>query len=163
MDIEIRRASPQDHEAIWEIIQEVIAKGDTYAFDPQTPREAMLAYWCGADRHTYVACVANEVVGTFVLRDNQPGLGAHVANGSYMVAERAAGMGIGQAMGAFSIEEARRLGYRAMQFNIVIKSNTRAVRLWQKLGFEIIGEIPEAFKHSTLGYTNAYIMYQKIV
>lgn len=163
MAVEIRKMMPQDHEAIWAIIQEVISKGDTYAFDPNTPQNQMLDYWCGADKHTYVATVAGEVLGTFVLKNNQPGLGSHVANGSYMVAEKAAGQGVGQAMGAFSIEEARRLGYRAMQFNIVVKSNTRALRLWQKLGFEIIGEIPEAFNHATLGYTNAYIMYQKIV
>ena len=89
-------------------------------------------------------------------------MGAHVANGSYMVSETASGQGIGKKMGEFSLSEAKRLGYMAMQFNIVIKSNTRAVHLWQNLGFKIIGEIPDAFNHKENGLTNAYIMYRKL-
>lgn len=160
--LHIRKAGPDDQDQIWAIIQEVIAGGDTYAFEPDTSREAMLRYWCGPDKHTYVAVLDHQVAGTFILKDNQPGLGAHIANGSYMTAAAAAGQGIGRAMGLFSIGEARRLGYRGMQFNLVVKSNERAVRLWQKLGFEIIGEIPDAFHHRELGYTNAYIMYRKL-
>ncbi|MFN8354435.1 MAG: GNAT family N-acetyltransferase [Spirosomataceae bacterium] len=158
----IRKAEPADDDQIWSIIQAVISKGDTYAFAPDSSREKMLGYWCGPDRHTYVATIDDEIVGTFVLKDNQPDLGSHIANGSYMVAERASGQGIGKAMGEFSIAEAKRLGYKAMQFNIVIKSNVRAVQLWQKLGFDIIGEIPEAFNHQQNGLTNAYIMYRKV-
>jgi ribosomal protein S18 acetylase RimI-like enzyme len=160
--IEIRKATTADHDQIWKIIQQVIAKGDTYVFDPASPKEKMLAFWCGADRHTYVATLAGKVVGTFLIKDNQPDLGAHIANGAYMVAADAGGLGIGKTMGEFSIEEAKRLGYKAMQFNFVIKSNERAVRLWEKLGFKIIGEIPEAFDHQQNGLTNAYIMYRKL-
>jgi ribosomal protein S18 acetylase RimI-like enzyme len=97
-----------------------------------------------------------------LLKNNQPGLGSHIANASYMTAPAAMGKGIGKQMGIFSLQEARRLGYKAMQFNIVVKSNTRAVALWQSLGFEIIGEIPNAFQHAVLGLTNAYIMYQQL-
>jgi len=160
--LEIRKAAPEDHDQIWEIIREVIATGDTYVFDPHSPREQLMAYWCGPDKHTYVATEDGQVLGTFMLKDNQPDLGSHIANGSYMVSGKVAGRGVGQAMGAFSLEEARRLGYKAMQFNIVVKTNTRAVQLWQKLGFQIIGEIPEAFNHREHGLTNAYIMYQKL-
>jgi ribosomal protein S18 acetylase RimI-like enzyme len=159
---EIRKAVPTDHDAIWEIIRQVIATGDTYAFDPNSSKEKMLAYWCAPDKHTYVATMNNEIVGSFVLRDNQPDLGSHIANGAYMTLPSASGKGIGKAMGVYSLEEARRLGYKAMQFNIVIKSNERAVRLWQNLGFKIIGEIPEAFNHKQNGLTNAYIMYRKL-
>ena len=158
----IRTATPEDYDQIWDIIKEVISKGDTYAFDPNSSKQAMLEYWCGDDRHTYVATDNGEIVGSFVIKDNQPGLGSHIANAGYMVTEKAAGKGIGRAMGEFSLEEAKRLGYIGMQFNIVVKSNTRAVQLWQKLGFSIIGEIPDAFNHKQLGLTNAYIMYRKL-
>jgi ribosomal protein S18 acetylase RimI-like enzyme len=160
--LDIRKAIPEDYDQIWNIIQEVISKGDTYAFDPNSSRQAMLDYWCGDDRYTYVATDNGEVLGTFVIKDNQPGLGSHIANAGYMVTEKAAGKGIGKTMGEFSLEEAKRLGYTAMQFNIVVKSNTRAVQLWQKLGFTIIGEIPDAFNHKQNGLTNAYIMYRKL-
>ncbi len=160
--LDIRKAIPEDYDQIWNIIQEVISKGDTYAFDPNSSRQAMLDYWCGDDRHTYVATDNGEILGSFVMKDNQPGLGSHIANAGYMVTEKAAGKGIGRAMGEFSLEEAKRLGYLAMQFNIVVKSNTRAVKLWEKLGFSIIGEIPDAFNHKQNGLTNAYIMYRKL-
>ena len=160
--IEIRKAISSDYDQIWNIIEEVISKGDTYAFDPNSSKQTMLDYWCGDDRHTYVATDNGEILGTFVIKDNQPGLGSHIANAGYMVTEKAAGKGIGRAMGEFSLEEAKRLGYTAMQFNIVVKSNTRAVQLWQKLGFTIIGEIPDAFNHKQNGFTNAYIMYRKL-
>ena len=160
--IDIRNATAEDSDQIWEIIREVISKGDTYTFDPDSSKETMLNYWYGPGRHTYVATDKGKIVGTFLIRDNQPGLGAHVANGAYMVPEVASGKGIGKKMGEFSLAEAKRLGYTAMQFNIVIKSNTRAVRLWQNLGFKIIGEIPDAFNHKENGMTNAYIMYRKL-
>jgi ribosomal protein S18 acetylase RimI-like enzyme len=160
--LEIRKAVPGDYDAIWEIIRRVIATGDTYVFDPNSSKEKMLAYWCDPEKHTYVAVVDDQVAGSFVLRDNQPDLGSHIANGAYMTLPAASGKGIGKAMGAFSIGEAKRLGYTAMQFNIVIKSNDRAVKLWQSLGFAIIGEIPDAFQHLQNGLTNAYIMYRAL-
>jgi len=159
---EIRKATPADNDAIWEIIKDVIATGDTYVFDPTSSREKMLAYWCAPHAHTYMACIDGKPVGTFIIRDNQPDLGSHIANAGYMVSPLAAGRGIGKTMAAFSLEEAKRLGYSAMQFNIVVKSNERAVKLWQHMGFAIIGEIPDAFNHRVLGLTNAYIMYRKL-
>jgi L-amino acid N-acyltransferase YncA len=158
----IRKAIEADEEQIWKILKEVIAQGDSFAFDPSSPKEKMMTYWMEPEKHTYVAILDNTVVGSFFIKSNQPGLGSHIANAGYMTSPLASGKGIGKAMGQFSLEEARRLGYKAMQFNIVVKSNERAVRLWQSLGFIIIGEIPEAFNHQTLGMTNAYIMYQKL-
>jgi ribosomal protein S18 acetylase RimI-like enzyme len=122
----------------------------------------MLGFWCADDRHTYVALIDDAVAGTFMLKDNQPDLGSHIANGAYMTSPSVRGQGVGFAMGEYSIKEATRLGYKAMQFNIVIKSNRQAVALWRKLGFFIIGEIPEAFSHRENGLTNAYIMYRKL-
>ena len=158
----IRKYTLRDKEQIWEIIKPIIAAGDTYVFAPDSPKEKKLRYWCGADKKTYVALLENKIVGTFFIKKNQPDLGSHIANAGYMVAPDARGKSVGRRMAEFSLEEARRLGYRAMQFNIVVKSNAGAVRLWQNLGFEIIGEIPEAFNHVENGLTNAYIMYRKL-
>jgi ribosomal protein S18 acetylase RimI-like enzyme len=160
--IEIRKATATDADKVWDIIKEVIAAGDTYVFDPASSKEKMLGYWFAQNNYTFVAVLNGEIVGTFLIRDNQPDLGSHVANAAYMTSPQVSGQGIGRKMGEVSLEEARRLGYKAMQFNIVIKSNTRAVQLWQKLGFDIIGEIPEAFHHRSNGLTNAYIMYRKL-
>ncbi len=160
--LEIRKATTADHDAIWGIIKDVIATGDTYVFSPTSSKEKMLAYWCAENTHPYVALLHDKIVGTFVMRDNQPDLGSHIANAGYMVSPLAAGKGIGRAMAEFSLVEAKEIGYKAMQYNIVVKSNERAVKLWQHLGFDIIGEIPEAFNHRVRGLTNAYVMYRKL-
>lgn len=160
--LEIRKATEEDKPAVWEIIKAVLATGDTYTFAPDSSREEMLAWWYGPDKHTYVAFLDDSMVGTFFLKANQPGLGSHVANAGYMVAPGNHGKGIGRRMAEWSLGEARRLGFIAMQFNFVVKSNTYAVKLWQDIGFEIIGEIPDAFDHAQNGLTNAYIMYRKL-
>jgi L-amino acid N-acyltransferase YncA len=158
----IRNAHQGDQEAVWQIIHEVIATGNTYVFAPDSSKEKMLSYWFSEDKNTYVAEVDGKILGTFYLKTNQMDLGSHIVNAGYMVSSEARGKGLGQAMAEFSMQEARRLGYRGMQFNLVVKTNENAMKLWLKLGFEIIGEIPEAYKHSQFGYVNAYIMYQKL-
>ena len=158
----IREATDGDREAVWDIIRQVIAGGDTYVFAPDTPRDEMLDYWFAADKYVYVVESDGKILGTMWLKANQPGLGSHVANAAYMVSPDAKGKGVGKAMGEFSLEEARRLGFTAMQFNFVVKSNDVAVKLWKSLGFEVIGEIPDAFQHSANGLTNAYVMYRKL-
>ncbi len=158
----IRLSTPSDHEAVWQIISNVIATGDTYVFAPDSSKEKMLNYWFSSDKRTYVAEENNEILGTFYLKENQMDLGSHIVNAGYMVSENARGKGLGKAMAEFSLEEARSLGFRGMQFNLVVKTNEKAVKLWLKMGFEIIGEIPDAYKHSQFGYVNAYIMYQKL-
>ena len=161
--INIRHAVEADVPAVWEIIRTVIAGGDTYVFDPATPEEEMTAYWFSPEKHVYVAeAEKGEIVGTYWLKANQPGLGDHIGNGAYMVSPAAKGKGVGKMMALHSIEEGRRIGYHAIQFNFVVKSNTVAVNLWKSVGFEVIGEIPDAIRHSKLGLTNAYIMYRKL-
>jgi ribosomal protein S18 acetylase RimI-like enzyme len=161
--IEIREATGSDKPTIWKIIKAVIAGGDTYVFEPDTPEDEMLAYWFSPEKYVYVAeDEGGEVLGTYWIKPNQPGLGSHVGNGAYMVSPHAKGKGVGRIMAEHSIEEARRLGFKSIQFNFVVKSNEVAVKLWQKVGFEIIGEIPDAFDHKTNGLTNAYIMYRKL-
>lgn len=159
----IRQATEADQRSIWEIFREVVSSGDTYVFDPEISREDAMAYWYHASNHVYVAEVSSKVVGTFIIKPNQPGLGGHVANASFMVSSTARGMGLGEAMGKHALSEARRIGFRAMQFNIVVATNEVAVRLWQRLGFQIVGTLPGAYQHSKLGYVDAYVMYQTLV
>lgn len=158
----IRLATSTDHEAVWHIISNVISTGDTYVFASDSTKEKMLTYWFSADKKTYVAEENDEILGTFYLKENQIDLGSHIVNAGYMVSENARGKGLGKTMAEFSLIEAKRLGFRGMQFNLVVKTNEKAVKLWLKMGFSIIGEIPEAYKHSEFGYVNAYIMYQKL-
>ena len=163
MSIIIRKAIISDYESIWKIIEDVISTGEIYVFSPYSNREKMLAYWCPVDAFTYVAETNGEIVGTYVLRDNRPDLGSHIVNGSYMVAKEYAGNRIGRQMAIDSFAEATKMGYRAIQFNYVISTNDRAVKLWQSLGFEIVGEVPEAFYHHRLGFVSVYIMYRKLI
>lgn len=161
--MKIRAAAQADCVAIWKIFHEVVAAGDTYAIDPEMSREDALAYWFSADTRTYVADSTVGVVGTYVLRPNQSGGGSHVANAAFMVAPEARGQGIGRAMGEHCLSEARRLGFRAMQFNFVVSTNESAVRLWQQLGFEIVGTLPGAFCHPESGYVDVYVMYRSLL
>lgn len=158
----IREAAETDKPAVWQIIKAVIAGGDTYVFGPVTPEGEMLTYWFSPDKHNYVAEENGEILGTYWIKANQPGLGSHVGNGAYMVSPAAKGKGIGRKMAEHSIEEARRLGFHSIQFNFVVKSNEVAVNLWKSVGFEVIGEIPDAFNHKQNGLTNALIMYRKL-
>lgn len=160
--VSIRKALDSDKPAIWQIIKAVIAGGDTYVFDPDTPEEEMLAYWFSPEKHVYVAEDEGQILGTYWIKANQPGLASHVGNGAYMVSPNAKGKGVGRKMAEHSIEEARRLGFHSIQFNFVVKSNEVAVSLWKSVGFAVVGEIPDAFNHKENGLTNALIMYRKL-
>lgn len=158
----IRPATPDDSDAIWEIFQKVVVHRDTYTFLPDTPRDEAVAYWLGANVIARVAELEGRVVGMYKLIENTRGLGAHVANASFMVDPAAAGRGIGYAMGADCLREARVQGYEAMQFNFVVSTNTRAVELWQRLGFRVVGTLPRVFRHGTLGLVDALVMYREL-
>ena len=158
----MRRAVESDRDAIWEIFRVVVASGDTYAFDPDISREEALAYWVHPANHCYVAEREGSIVGTYILKANQTGLGSHVSNAAFMVAPSARGLGVGRAMGEHCLDEARRQGFRAMQFNFVVSTNVSAIHLWQQLGFEIVGTLPGAFRHSQKGYVDAYVMFRSL-
>ncbi len=160
--LNIRLATEADRDAIWNILHAVIAPGDTYTFDPKISRDEALAYWFRGDTYTYVAEEDQHVVGTYILRPNQSGGGSHVANAAFMVALEARGLGVGRKMGNHCLSEARRLGFRAMQFNCVVSTNEAAVRLWKQLGFEIVGTLPGAFRHPEGGYVDVYIMFRSL-
>ena len=156
----IRRATDADWPAIWPIVAAVIARGDTYALAPDTPEPEAREYWMGPGVTTYVAEAGGEVVGTYAMRANQRGLGSHVANAGYMVRPDRAGRGVGAAMCEHSLAEARAAGFRAMQFNSVVSTNARAVALWQRLGFSIVGTVPGAFRHRELGDVDIHVMHR---
>jgi L-amino acid N-acyltransferase YncA len=158
--MKIRPATDTDRDAIWRIFHEVVSTGDTYALDQRISREDALVYWFAHGTHTYVAEANGRIHGTYIMRPNQSGGGAHVANAAFMVAASARGQGIGRAMAEHCLNEARQLGFRAMQFNFVLSTNVAAIRLWQELGFKIVGTLPGAFRHPKKGYVDVYVMYR---
>jgi GNAT superfamily N-acetyltransferase len=162
----LRPATSADRDVIWAIMHPILAAGDTFVLDPQTPRDEALAYWFSPGGHTFVAeqeeGTGRRVVGAYLLKPNQPGLGSHVANAAFMVSPDARGLGVGRRMGEHCLDEARRLGFLSMQFNIVVSTNAPAVRLWKQLGFEIVGTLPQAFRHRTLGLVDAYVMFRHL-
>jgi ribosomal protein S18 acetylase RimI-like enzyme len=160
--VQIRAASASDSGAIWDIFHAVVARGDTYALDPAIAREEALAYWLQPSHRCYVAEHERGLVGTYILKANQPALGSHVANAAFMVSPHARRLGVGRMMGEHALVEARRLGFRAMQFNFVVSTNEPAIRLWQSLGFEIVGTLPAAFRHSHQGFVDAYVMFRSL-
>ena len=156
----IRPAISADHDALWSILEPILRAGDTYVYAPGSTREEMLAIWLATGKFSYVAELDGQVAGTFFICANQPGLGNHVANAGYMVHPNFRGRGLAKTMCLFSLEEARRLGFKAMQFNAVVSTNTVAVALWVRCGFAIIGTIPKAYRHQMLGLVDTLVMYQ---
>jgi ribosomal protein S18 acetylase RimI-like enzyme len=184
--MKIRPATEADRDAIWNIFHQVLTASDTYALDPNMSRESAVAYWFAPDTHTYVAEVDADlvgeadrfsgtatpspttemspvIVGTYILRPNQTGGGSHVANAAFMVSTSARRKGVGRAMAEHCLSEAHRMGFRAMQFNFVVSTNESAIRLWKKLGFEIVGTLPGAFRHPEKKYVDVYVMYRSLL
>ncbi|HST30318.1 MAG TPA: GNAT family N-acetyltransferase [Chthoniobacterales bacterium] len=192
MEIKIRPTNESDRGAIWEVFREVIVAGETYPLDKTISRDEALAYWFQRGAQVYVAernaesagearntsaartfpgtlaapptakAREGEILGSYTLHPNQSGGGGHVSNAAFIVARSGRGQGIGRAMGEHCLNEARRLGFRAMQFNFVVSTNESAVRLWQALGMKIVGTLPGAFKHPTRGYVDVYVMFQDL-
>jgi ribosomal protein S18 acetylase RimI-like enzyme len=161
--VAIRRFRAADWPALWSILQPTFAAGDTYAFAPESTEDEIRNAWIAIPQATCVACAADgEILGTYCLKPNQPGLGGHVCNCGYVVAAAARGRGIASALCVHSQQEALALGFRAMQFNLVVVTNAGAVRLWQKHGFAIVGTLPGAFNHRRLGFVDALVMYKTL-
>ncbi|WP_288350630.1 N-acetyltransferase [uncultured Thalassospira sp.] len=158
----IRLATEQDIPAILDVVAPTLRSGETYAIDSDLSDDDVIKYWMAPDKVTLVAEEDGNVVGTYYIRQNQGGGGSHVCNCGYMTSPKASGRGIARRMCEDSLVRAKELGYRAMQFNFVIASNAAAVHLWPKLGFEIVGRLPGAFMHPTLGETDALVMYRKL-
>ena len=158
----IRPATDRDTDAIWAIMEPIIRAGETYTLPRDMDKASALAYWLSAEHEIFVADENGEIVGTYFLQPNQQGGDGHVANCGYMTAFTATGRGVARAMCEHSLGRARSRRFRAMQFNFVISTNTRAVRLWQSFEFEIVGTLPKAFLHPTLGYVDAFVMYRDL-
>jgi L-amino acid N-acyltransferase YncA len=161
-EMRLRLMTPEDLNSLWPIFQEIIQEGSTYAHDETTTREEFAEYWNGRGGEQWVVHDGGRLLGSYTLRANQPGRGAHVATASYVVASHARGQGVGHGMGRHSIERAMALGFAAMQFNLVISTNDAAVRLWRRLEFEIIGTVPKAFRHATRGLVDAYVIFRSL-
>lgn len=162
MSVIIRKAQSIDKPGISAIILPLIRAGDTYALNRDMPEDEALDYWLASDKKTYVAIEDGLIVGTYYIRPNQAGGGNHVCNCGYMTLKEAVGRGIARRMCEDSLARARDNGFRAMQFNFVVSTNDRAVRLWQSLGFSIVGRLPDAFRHPDKGYVDALVMYQDL-
>ena len=161
MPIEIRPQEETDRDAVWLILEAVVRAADTFVNDPGSAPNEIWATWEGPGTANYVAVRGGDVAGAYLIRPNQAGLGSHVANASFAVAPEARGEGVGRAMGGHALEEARRLGYRAMQFNAVVSTNETAIALWRSLGFEEVGRIPEGFRQGER-YVDTLVMYRAL-
>ena len=159
----IREFRDADWPEVWDLLRATFAAGDTYTFAPDSTEDEIRKAWIDVPAATFVARDSDgTVLGTYFIKPNQPGLGNHVCNCGYVVAPHAAGRGIATEMCEHSQSWAIRHGFRAMQFNFVVSTNERAVRLWQRLGFEIVGRLPGAFRHRTAGFVDALVMYKTL-
>ncbi len=158
----IRPAVADDRSTIWALLEPVLRAGETYPLPRDWPESEALAFWMNPRHEVHVAETDGRIVGTYFLRANHEGGGSHVANCGYMTAAGSSGRGVGRAMCAHSLDRARAREFRAVQFNFVVSTNARAVRLWQHLGFEIVGRLPGAFHHPIEGYVDVYVMYRSV-
>jgi ribosomal protein S18 acetylase RimI-like enzyme len=162
--MQIRSASPHaDADSIWAILEPTIRAGETYTLPKDMQRIEALYYWFAPQHEVFVAELDAQIVGTYFLQQNQGGGGAHVANCGYVTAPWATGRGVARAMCAHSLNQARERGFRAMQFNFVVGTNERALRLWQNFGFEIVGRLPGAFQHPIAGFVDALVLCRSLL
>ena len=162
--MQIRPASlPADSNSVWAILEPTIRAGETYTLPRDMSREQALDYWFAPGHEVFVAEENSKVLGTYFLQSNQQGGGSHVANCGYVAAPWATSRGVARAMCAHSLDRARERGFTAMQFNFVVSTNERAVALWQTFGFEIVGRLPSAFHHPTIGFVDALVMYRSLL
>ncbi|MCC5811635.1 MAG: GNAT family N-acetyltransferase [Ectothiorhodospiraceae bacterium] len=161
--IRIRTFRPDDWPAVWAVIEPVLRAGETYPLDPAISEADARRAWIETPAATFVATLPGSgLAGTYYIKPNQPTLGAHVCNCGYIVSETARGEGVASAMCEHSQRQAVSMGFRAMQYNLVVSTNTAAFRLWQRHGFQLVGTLPGAFRHPTAGYVDAHVMYKQL-
>jgi ribosomal protein S18 acetylase RimI-like enzyme len=160
---EIRPFRESDWSAVWPLLRATFAAGDTYSFAPDISEADARRVWIDTPAATFVTVDGEQLLGTYFLKPNQPGLGDHVCNCGYVVDAAAQSRGIAARMCEHSQQWAVSHGFRAMQFNFVVSTNERALRLWQRLGFEIVGRLPGAFRHREKGFVDALVMFKTLV
>lgn len=158
----IRPCGPDDLDQVWSILEPVLRAGDTYALPDDWSREEALAFWTMPAHQVFVAEQDGQILGTYYLQANQKGGGSHVSNCGFVTASHAVGRGVARTMCSHALEQAKAQGFRAMQFNFVVASNSRAVALWKSFGFSVVGTLPEAFRHPMLGYVDALVMFKRL-
>ncbi|MBL4750210.1 MAG: GNAT family N-acetyltransferase [Amylibacter sp.] len=158
----IRKAEKQDRAAIWTILKPIFRAGETYAVDPDISENDALAFWCDGSHSAFVAEIDGCVLGTYYICPNQGGNGGHICNCGFATHADARGKGVARAMLEHSLKTAPEMGFQAMQFNFVLANNTRAVAIWQRYGFDIIGRIPKAFNHPEDGLVDALVMHKSL-
>lgn len=161
--INVRQARADDALALSDLLVPVFQAGDTYTVDPDVTPDAAVAYWTAPGKQVFVVEVAGKMLGTYNIRTNQDGNGAHICNCAYVTAPEAQGKGVARAMLDHSLTQARSQGYRGMQFNFVVTTNTRAIDIWTRAGFETVGRLPDAFEHPVHGYVDALVMYRSLL
>jgi ribosomal protein S18 acetylase RimI-like enzyme len=160
--VQIRPATNADADTLWAMLAPVFRAGETYAVDPAISREDALALWCDGTHSAYLTARDGAVLGSYYICPNQQGGGAHVCNCGFVTASAAQGTGVARAMLDDALARAKAEGYRAMQFNFVVDTNTRAITTWQRYGFDIVGRLPGAFLHPKAGYVDALVMYRMV-
>lgn len=155
--------SPNDADALWDVLGPEFQAGETYAIDPYISKADAIDYWTGQSNKAFIVRAKSQVVGTYYLRPNYDGGGAHVCNCGFMVIKDARGMQVGRFMFEHALDLAANQGYLAMQFNFVISTNEHAIKLWQSEGFEIVGRLPKAYLHPKAGYVDALVMHRELV
>lgn len=161
-ELKIRKATESDYNKVWEIFSAVISSGDTYVFDPSTPKTDLKKYWFADYMQTFVCEEDEKILGTYIIKPNQIGLGNHIANCSYMVNPKEQGKGIGKKLCGHSLKIAQDSGFKGIQFNIVVSTNKAAIKLWENFGFKIIGITPNGFRHKEHGFIDTYIMFKQL-
>lgn len=159
--ITIRPYDSPDDPALWRLLEPAFRAGDTYTVDADIPRDEALAFWTAPGKSVFMA-ETDGLQGTYYVKPNQAGGGAHVCNAGFIVHPEARGQGLAGAMLAHAQNTARAMGFRAMQFNFVVSTNTGAIRIWEKDGFAVVGRLPEAFLHPEQGYVDALVMFKSL-
>jgi RimJ/RimL family protein N-acetyltransferase len=162
--VKIRLFQASDWPSVWPLLRDTFAAGDTYAFSPNSTEADIHLAWIQLPAATFVACFDDgKVIGTYFIKPNQPCLGSHVCNCGYVVAPEARGQGVATLLCEHSQTQAVSMGFRAMQFNMVASTNVAAVRLWQKLGFAVVGKLPGAFHLRRSEFVDALVMFKTLI
>ena len=160
--LQVRSVADEDRQCLLPILREAMSCAHSYPYDPMSNDEELLKIWLAPTHRVYIGLIESRIAGTFYIRPNQPCLGAHICNAGFIVSSNFSGRGVGTTLGKYALKQAKKLGYKAMQFNLVVVSNVVSIRIWKNLGFRVIGTIPEAFNHPQKGLIDAHIMHKKL-